>query len=47
MLLCVITPKELPVYITMIKEIDKNAFVIINNVHEVLGEGFKAIDINC
>lgn len=46
MLLCVITPKELPVYISMIKEIDKNAFVIINNVHEVLGEGFKAIDIN-
>lgn len=43
MLLCVITPKELPVYINMIKEADKNAFIIISNVHEVIGEGFKKI----
>lgn len=33
--------------VSMIKEIDKNAFVIINNVHEVLGEGFKAIEVGC
>ena len=43
MLLCVITPKELPVYMNMIKETDKNAFVIICDVHEVIGEGFKRI----
>jgi len=24
-----------------VKEIDQNAFVIVNNVHEVLGEGFR------
>lgn len=43
MLLCVITPKELPIYMNMIKEADKNAFVIICDVHEVIGEGFKRI----
>ena len=41
MLLCVITPKELPIYMNMIKKFDKEAFVIIGNVHEVIGEGFK------
>lgn len=41
MLLCVVTPKELPYYIRLIKDIDKNAFVIISNVNEVFGEGFK------
>lgn len=43
MLLCVITPKELPVYMNMIKETDKNAFIIICDVHKVIGEGFKSI----
>ena len=43
MLLCVITPKELPVYMNMIKETDKNAFIIICDVHKVMGEGFKSI----
>lgn len=43
MLLCVLTPKELPVYIDMIKGIDKNAFIIISDVHKVIGEGFKEI----
>lgn len=43
MLLCVITPKEQPVYMNMIKETDKNAFIIICDVHKVIGEGFKSI----
>ena len=43
MLLCVITPKELPIYMNMIKNYDKEAFVIVSNVHEVIGEGFKII----
>jgi uncharacterized membrane-anchored protein YitT (DUF2179 family) len=25
----------------LVKEIDPHAFMIINNVHEVLGEGFR------
>ena len=44
MLICVVTPKELPIYLKLIKEIDKNAFIIISDVHEVIGEGFKNID---
>lgn len=44
MLMCVVTPKELPIYLKLIKEIDKNAFIIIGDVHEVIGEGFKNID---
>lgn len=44
MLMCVVTPKELPIYLKLIKEIDKNAFIIISDVHEVIGEGFKNID---
>ena len=43
MLLCVITPKELPIYMNLIKNYDKEAFVIVSNVHEVIGEGFKRI----
>ena len=45
MLMCVVTPKELPLYLKFIKEIDKNAFIIIGDVHEVIGEGFKNINI--
>ncbi|MEI7812379.1 MAG: YitT family protein [Ignavibacteria bacterium] len=37
----VITMKELPVLSDIIKETDPSAFVIIGNVHEVLGEGFR------
>ncbi|MGE5681894.1 MAG: YitT family protein, partial [Bacillota bacterium] len=37
----VITLKELGMLTDKIKEIDPGAFVIIGNVHEVLGEGFR------
>jgi len=37
----VVTLKELSRVISIINEIDPDAFVIINNVHEVLGEGFR------
>ena len=43
MLMCIAAPKELPKYLNMIKEIDKKAFIIIGNVNEVIGEGFKQI----
>ncbi len=42
MLLCVVSPKELPMLVGAIKAIDKRAFVIINDAKEVLGEGFKS-----
>lgn len=41
MLMCVVPFRELTKLTEMIKEIDPTAFVIINNVHEVLGEGFR------
>ncbi len=42
MLLCIVSPKEMPRFISEIKAIDKGAFVIINDVREVLGEGFSS-----
>lgn len=41
MLLCVVSPKELPRLISCIRETDPSAFVIIGDTKEVLGEGFK------
>lgn len=43
MLLCVLTPGELPAYMNMIKENDPSAFVVVCDVHEVIGKGFKKI----
>lgn len=44
MLECIVKPRELPLYLAMIRKIDPNAFVIIADVQEVLGEGFKKMD---
>lgn len=44
MLECIVKPRELPLYLGMVKKIDPNAFVIIANVQEVLGEGFKEMN---
>ncbi len=41
MLLCVVSPKQLPRLVNKIKEIDKTAFIIVSEAREVLGEGFK------
>lgn len=40
-LMTVITRREIIIIEEIIKEIDPSAFVIINTVHEVLGQGFK------
>lgn len=40
-LLCVTTRMEMPKLKDIIKSIDPKAFVIVHNVHEVLGEGFS------
>lgn len=42
-LLCVISRSEVSELKKAVAEIDQNAFVIISNVHEVLGEGFTEI----
>lgn len=43
MLYCIVSPKELPVIVNSIKEIDNMAFVVVSEVKEVLGEGFKVL----
>ena len=41
MMFCIIKKHEINKLKTIIKEIDPNAFVILSDVREVLGEGFK------
>ncbi len=38
----VITRKEISLLIEIVEQIDPHAFIIINNVHEVLGQGFRS-----
>ncbi len=40
MLLCVVSPKEIPQLISTIKYADSAAFIVVSEVTEVLGEGF-------
>ncbi len=40
-LLCVLTKREIPKIRSLVKEIDPNAFIIISDVYEVLGKGFR------
>lgn len=42
MLLCVVSPKQLPMLVHAVKQIDESAFIIISDAREVIGEGFKA-----
>ena len=41
MLLCVVKPKEVAKIVRVVKETDDKAFLMISDVHEVLGDGFK------
>ena len=40
-IMCVITKKETHFFKTLIKDVDKKAFVILTDVFEVLGQGFR------
>ena len=40
-LLCVVSPKQLPRLIELIKATDPAAFIVVTDAREVLGEGFK------
>ena len=42
MLLSAVSPKEVPMIVNYIKQMDEKAFIIINDAHEIWGEGFKA-----
>lgn len=39
-LLCAVSPKELPALVHTVRELDKKAFLIIFDAREVVGEGF-------
>lgn len=41
MLLCVVSKKEIIELTELVAEIDKNAFIIVSDVREVMGEGFR------
>ena len=41
-LMCAFKQKEIAVIKSAVKEIDPDAFLIVCNAHEVLGEGFRA-----
>jgi uncharacterized membrane-anchored protein YitT (DUF2179 family) len=43
MLLCVVSPKQLPQLIRIVRSADRSAFIIISDVREVVGEGFRAL----
>ena len=40
-ILTVVTRKEIGLLVEIIEDIDPDAFVIITDVHEVLGKGFR------
>ncbi|GAB6927527.1 YitT family protein [Paenibacillus sp. JCM 10914] len=44
-LMVVVGQSEIPRLKTLVQSVDPNAFVIISNAHEVLGEGFRNIKI--
>lgn len=41
-IMCVITKKETPFFKSLINKVDKDAFVILTDVFEVLGRGFRS-----
>lgn len=41
MLFCVVSPKQVPYVVGMVRGIDRRAFIVISDSREVLGEGFK------
>ncbi len=42
MLLSVVSPKELPALMHLVRRVDRDAFIIVSDAREVLGEGFKS-----
>ncbi len=46
MLYCVITRSEVNILKSLVHAADKNAFIVIGQAHEVLGEGFKPLHKN-
>jgi len=43
MLMCIVKSKEVPKILNKVKQVDSGAFVIVSEVREVRGDGFKEI----
>lgn len=43
-LMCILRRAEIPILKSIVKEVDNNAFVILSDAREVLGEGFKSYE---
>ncbi|MGE4284931.1 MAG: YitT family protein [Clostridia bacterium] len=43
-LMCILRRAEIPMLKSIVKEVDNNAFVILSDAREVLGEGFKSYE---
>lgn len=43
-LLCVVNREEIPIVKSIVKECDENAFILLIDAREVLGEGFSPLD---
>lgn len=43
-LFCVVHRRQIPQVKAIVKKVDENAFIILTDVREVLGEGFKTYD---
>ncbi len=41
-IMCVITKKQTPFFKSLVRKVDKDAFVILTDVFEVLGKGFRS-----
>ena len=45
LLLCVVRPSEVSKVLSIIKEYDETAFVTVSEVGEILGDGFRKLDM--
>lgn len=45
-LFCVVNRRQVPEFTDIVKDIDKDAFMIVSDVHDVLGYGFRTRQIN-
>lgn len=45
-LFCVVNRRQVPLLTDIVKDIDKDAFMIVTDVHDVLGYGFRSRNLN-
>jgi len=43
-LFCVVQRRQIPMVKKIVRQIDKKAFIVLTDIREVLGEGFKTYE---